>query len=202
MPETTKVLANVRSASEAVRQPTTREAQAPRSDDISSDVTVLVPPALTVLRSDDTLVLLQLHIALNLRLHFVRAPLPMFLFAFDHAGCALEKMDPAMPGLPPARVPACDFQYRAGESLEYIPIWKGSPRSGNVSLLGTRIYERSGVLIGVDFDIRLSRYFLRQGPAAQDPRGMEHFTRPPCLPPGELRRRQEEHPQINDGLVR
>ncbi len=195
MPDTTTAPGNVRSALETARLPTTREGRTARSDDISSDVTVIVPPALTVLRSDDTLVLLQLHIALNVRLHFVRAPLPMFLFAFDHAGCTLEKMDPAMPGLPPARVPACNFQYRTGESVEYTPTWKGSPRSGNVSFRGTPVYHRCGVSKGVHFDDRLSRYFLRQGPAAQEPSGTEHFARPPYPPPREPRRHQEENPQ-------
>jgi hypothetical protein len=120
-------------------------------DDISSYLTVLVPCALTRSRSDDTLVLLQLQIALNLTPHFFWAPDHMFRFAFDQADYALEEVHLAVREWSPARIRDCEFSCRTYKTLTRFPAWRASAHSGPCSSalalklpIGASIHSRSG----------------------------------------------------------
>jgi hypothetical protein len=170
------------------------EDQPAHRDDISSHLTLLVPPALTVPRSDDTLVLLQLQIAPNLSLFFIWAPYHMFWFALDHAGYASKKMHLAMRGLLPAQV--CDRYFRwIGESLTCLPPWKALSLSGDSSLYRRFHCRPFSILILANFGLRLHWFFLRHCPAPLEPKETAYLFRLSYLLPGDSRQRCGENPQ-------
>jgi hypothetical protein len=134
-------------------------------DDISSYLTVLVPCVLTRSRSDDTLVLLQLQITLNLTLHLFWAPYDMFRFAFDQADYALKEGHLAVREWSPARIRDCDLSCLAYKTLTRFPAWRASAHSGPCSSalarklpIGASIHSRSGRRGRPHFDSRKIRH--------------------------------------------
>jgi hypothetical protein len=124
------------------------------SDDISSYLTLLVHPALTMRMSDDTLVLPRLQITLNLLLPFVWAPCHMFRFALVHAASTSKKTHAAAYGLSPAHPRDSALRSRDAESATRFPTWRGVPPSGDASLHQISNYRSSILTIG-NFDIPL-----------------------------------------------